>query len=310
MAAVLDHKIALSNLWTHADARVRHLHVLLQLKQVTKRIVDATGKENLYCLPKSGYDDWEKITEVQAKKIYKLWEVLTPDERASVLEKANAMTEVASVRENMRQDLASDNEYVRLLYLLKLPQAVIALTAIRQGMERDQLDAVHLGNEETMERTEPYRVLATYYNNRDPEFELNQLCKNPCIKRNATGEVACADPLQDGNRFQALFNDCKHIDPNSPDILERDPAWIKSHIKRVEKVLSQIAKNFTRSGQQRGFDVYSEWSVYFADKSAAWAKLAIAIFDYTEMREWCYDLPEQVARTSCIFSTTSHLSSG
>eukprot|EP01031_Cornospumella_fuschlensis_P023552 gene23552-28562_t len=304
MAANLDYKQALLNLWTKDDPNIKPLHVLLHLKTIRKTIVGDKGQEINLSLAKTSYDDWDKLTESQAKKVHRLWEHMTPDERNVAFAKAREMNTIVNTQRAIREAQAMDHEYIRLLYLVKLPEAIVALTAIRQGLDRAQLDAIHLGNDDTIAATDPYRVLTGFYNNKTPDTELNQRCVNPCVKRNERGDIEMADPLEDGSKFNAIFPDCKHIDPKHPDIPERDHEWIKIHMKKMEKVLSDIAKKFTKSGMQRGFDVYTEWARFFADKAPAWAKLAVAIMDYNEMASWSYDLPD----ANFIFANTPALS--
>lgn len=76
------------------------------------------------------------------------------EEREAVLAKAREMQTVVSTQRAMREAQATDNEYVRLMFLVKFPEAILALTSIRNGLDRDQLDAVHLGSDETIAATD------------------------------------------------------------------------------------------------------------------------------------------------------------
>ena len=265
------------------------------LRLVASRPLNIEGKT--VSLPESYKKmKFADLTDTQLHKVYNFWWKMTEGEQSQALKDAKAIVEHLVAQESCdRSTNVHSDEIIRLLFLHDSPDALPFMTERYEGMSRVRLDEAHSIGSGT------WTGLADIFNNRDPDYPFNQLVQNRCVKyedgkicRDSDGKPIMATPTN-GNTYDAIFRKCSHLDPNSSNVRQRSPEWIKAQLSKVEAELRKIADNYHRSGNQDAEDTYDSWT-QFCTNSPNWAYLAVTILATQFMTKWQYTLPDDAGR--------------
>jgi hypothetical protein len=242
-----------------------------------------------------------EITTAQRKKIVNFWAALTEDQRKETLEKGREIHDATlSAEVQRRKQFTHADEQVRVLYLMIFPPASSYYDRTMMPMTRLELDAAHLGSEESRSINDPYTHLADYYNDFEPDNDFNATCVNPVIQYKdnkivlVNGVPRKSDKTDEGDPIpNELFDKVKNIDPSptSKHIIFRDPIWLKAQLKEIQSQLGKIARAYLKSGNQSADNALAEW-MKFCDGYGTFTYLAYIILDVNRMKNYSRELAE------------------
>ena len=192
------------------------------------------------------------------------------------------------------QNTHSD-EMARIAHIMNFSGAITLITATRSSMERDVLDAIHLGSDLTKLQANPYHQIVTeFFNDSNPNSEFNKSCFNPAARAN--GERV-ADEMDSRGLFSNIYDSVKDINPDnfSENIQVRDWIWMEKNMAKFTSTTGNVADKYSRSGYYECACEYLECGK-FCSGSASWVMYAILIFTALEMKEWLPQLPPNQVR--------------
>ena len=238
-----------------------------------------------------------ELKEPQLLNLHSFWLlVVEKGKQSEVFERARKLEEREKVEVSLRIPNATADEMVRILYLYTFPQAQVAISSLKDSFNRDVLDGLHLGDDDTAEEVNPYSSLADIFNNHFSLEEFNALCINPAVKYDEDGlikkPIQCAPSTEEGYSFTNIFPYVKDIDPNLPeDAVIRSPQWLATHMKKVESVIGEVASRFFKSGQQDGSERYSSW-LDFCKERTSWVVLSTTVISDLELKVFSREMDE------------------